>query len=396
MLDATNQNFVGLFKDAFKRCFGVNLYTTLSETECKHFSNQIFEETGLVIGAKSLKNYSSYILNPLEAKKEKPSVATLDTLARYVLNAPYTDEIKRKEKEPHYPYWFQYRNSVTIEKENAQYTSELSNIYPKNKKWIAPFIAIFIISSGLLVFYFLSPKANKKFTDDFHAVNEDALKNNGWFLKSEDKIWWGRRSEMPSHLTLFTLPGDNWTDSAHIPNIKNLLLRKATSDCFIAEVHLDDFVPMRKWQQAGILLLEDTNFYAKSLRLSLAYNDFFGGYNKPKEIIVQAIYSSGNEVKNPEEIIHFPVSSIETGQEVLVATNLQKSALRIEKKGEHYRFLYATGQAENFAFKEILNKDIPLQPRYIGIFALDGFVNDPNYLPARFKYFSLIDNACTK
>ncbi len=29
----------------------------LSETESKHFSNKIFEETGLVIGAKSIKNY---------------------------------------------------------------------------------------------------------------------------------------------------------------------------------------------------------------------------------------------------------------------------------------------------------------------------------------------------
>jgi len=57
-----------------------------------------------------------------------------------------------------------------------------------------------------------------------------------------------------------------------------------------------------------------------------------------------------------------------------VITNLQKSALRIEKSGTHFRFLYATGQAENFAFKEIMIKDIVLYPKYIGIFALGGFV----------------------
>ncbi|HEV8084154.1 MAG TPA: hypothetical protein VGP55_13185, partial [Chitinophagaceae bacterium] len=90
-------------------------------------------------------------------------------------------------------------------------------------------------------------------------VQDDSLKKHGWFVQEKDELWWNRRHQMPSHLTLFTLRGDNWADSANNkPVIKNLLLRKITSDCFTAEIHLDKFVPMHRWQQAGILLLEDT------------------------------------------------------------------------------------------------------------------------------------------
>ena len=114
MKDLNNEAFVNLFKESYQKCFGFPLTVPMSETESKHFANKIFEETGLVIGAKSIKNYSLYILNSSDAKQENPSVATLDTLARYVLNAPYTDELQRKAKEGHFPYWFQYKSKITV------------------------------------------------------------------------------------------------------------------------------------------------------------------------------------------------------------------------------------------------------------------------------------------
>lgn len=142
--------------------------------------------------------------------------------------------------------------------------------------------------------------------------------------------------------------------------------------------------------------MEDTTFAGKSLRLSIAYNYFFGGYTKPKEIIIQAINSNANDFSKPEEIAHVTVFNIEPGQDSLVNYNLQKSALKIEKNGNHFRFLYATGAMGNSAFKESLSKDIIMQPKYIGIFALQGFVNNTNYIPAYFKFFSLISTPCGK
>src|SRR5215216_5704651 len=111
MNDLDTSAFSALFKGACEKCFGHPLINPLTETESKLFANKILDQTGLVIGAKSIKNYSLFILNvAAEGKEENPSVATLDTLARYVENAPYTDETKRKVRENHYPYWFQYKD----------------------------------------------------------------------------------------------------------------------------------------------------------------------------------------------------------------------------------------------------------------------------------------------
>jgi hypothetical protein len=393
MPDVTRDTFTSLFKEAYKKCFGINLLMTMSETESRHFSNTIFEQTGLVIGAKSLKNYAFYILNPVEAKPEKPSVATLDTLARYVLNAPYTNEIERKNKEGHFPFWFEYRNK------NTQEAVGINSSIPKNtnKKAIYFLVAAIIITTVLISIIYLFPaEKNDRFTEDFHTVAEDSLLYHGWFLKDRDETWWKKRNELPSHITLYTLKGDNWADSAHAPVIKNLLLRKISSACFTTEIHFDHFVPRYRWQQAGLIFLEDTVFSGKSLRVSIGYNDFFGGYSKPKEIIVQAISSDGSSLNNPEEITHLPLFTMEPGLESLVAGNLQKSALRIEKNGKYFRILYATGTAENFAFKEALSKDLAIEPKFIGLFALQGFVNETDYSPAYINFFSLVNTPCIK
>src|SRR5437588_417277 len=108
----TNQDtlaFVALFKDAYLKCFGQALKGPISETESKLLCNQVLDRTGLSIGWKSVKNYSFFVADRESARAENPSVATLDTLARYVLGAPYTTEIQRKNDESHYPYWFLYK-----------------------------------------------------------------------------------------------------------------------------------------------------------------------------------------------------------------------------------------------------------------------------------------------
>src|SRR5258708_813207 len=98
--------FAELFKEAYHKCFGHALQAPLTETESKLFCNQVLERTGLSIGWKSVKNYSFFVVDSASAKAENPSAATLDTLARYVLGAPYTSEIQRKDHESHYPWWF--------------------------------------------------------------------------------------------------------------------------------------------------------------------------------------------------------------------------------------------------------------------------------------------------
>ncbi|HMK39458.1 MAG TPA: hypothetical protein VK569_08960, partial [Bacteroidota bacterium] len=55
--------FAALFKEAVEKCFRQPLERPLSEVESKRFASEILEHTGLVLGWKSLKNYSLYLLD---------------------------------------------------------------------------------------------------------------------------------------------------------------------------------------------------------------------------------------------------------------------------------------------------------------------------------------------
>ena len=389
MNDLDASAFAALFKEAYHKCFGHPMKNPLSETESKLFSGKFFDQTGLVIGQKSIKNYSFYILNSSEGKGENPSVATLDTLARYVLNAPYTDETQRKNKESHYPYWFQYKDQF--------YKSSKKTV--KKRRWIPAVIIFLVIALIAALIITLLPNADQKsesFTESFKNVSEDSLISRGWFVQSKDTGYWNRRDEKPEHLTLFTLRGDNWPDSGEVPGIKNLLLRKISSDCFTAEIRLSDFIPKQNWQQAGILIMEDTTFTGKTVRLSLMYNDFSGGAPVSREILIQAITSLGKNFNKPEEIANQPIFYLDSARQNITLINLQNSALKIEKQGKKFRFLYANGQMENSAFKELASRGVDMKPKYIGIFALKGFVDDADNIPAYFKFFSLEANPCDK
>jgi hypothetical protein len=385
MVDSDALAFAALFKDAYAKCFGQAIKNPLTETESKIFCNKILDQTGLSIGWKSVKNYSFYIINLSGAKQENPSVATLDTLARYVLGAPYSNEIQRKNDESHYPYWFLYR-----EKFNKISKKPASKAVASRSLGVAGIVAIILL---VVYFKYAANTGNYQFADNFKNLDESAMLKNGWFIKSKDMGYWNKRNEKPGLLTLYTLKGDNWPDPAFKPDIKNLLLREIPSGCFTAEVHLSKFMPKQEWQQAGILLLEDTSFSGKSIRLSLAFNDYFAGTARPREVYVQVISSLGG-VSKPEEMAHQPIfypDSAVNNPEMI--KNMTNPALRIEKHGKIFRFLYSIGVRENGAFKEVATQEFDMKPRYIGIFAIKGFTNADN-IPARFKFFKITGGPC--
>ncbi|HEX9511249.1 MAG TPA: hypothetical protein VF939_12255 [Puia sp.] len=414
--------FVNLFKEACLKCYGYPLKNPLTETESKLLYNQVFEYTGLTIGWKSLKNYSFFILSGPPDKEENPSVATLDTLSRYVLHAPYTTETERKKKEGHYPYWYRYREQFYRSGPGKEISevggaeagdreagigrgepvagkvttsrSEGGN-RPAGTKgrrralWAgAVFILLALVIIGLT--FFFRSMGPGSFTENFHSVREDSLAARGWLVKARDTGYWNRRGEMPGCLTLFTLKGDNWPDPVQVPFIRNLLLRKIPCDHFTLEIHLKNFIPRQNWQQAGILLLEDTGFTGKSIRISLAYNDYTGGSPKFRTILIQAITSLGNGYDRPEEIAHIPLFNVDSLDKApMFSRNLENSALRIEKEGRKFRFLYANGVLENSSFKEMVSHEFEMKPRYVGLFALKGFVGNADNMPVCFKFFSL-------
>ncbi len=395
--------FKALFQETCLRCFGHAVSEPLTETESRLLYNKVFDETGLVVGWKSLKNYSFFVFSP-GGKEENPSVATLDTLSRYVLGAPYTTEPERKKAAGHYPYWYQYKEAWARgvvdgqgdrpgRSEPGTSASEPRRSRGRRSRWVAGGLFV-ALALGIAVWSLVFRTGVKPgFRDDFHSLGADSLAARGWWATAIDTTYWNRRGEQPGCLTLYTLKGDYWPDPEQQPVIRNLLLRRIPCDCFTLELHLQDFIPRQNWQQAGILLLEDTGFSGRSMRVSLAYNDYNGVYPRSGTILLQAISSLA--AGKPEEIAHVTLLHIDSLlNNPALASSFSHPALRIEKQGDRFRILYSDGILANTSFREIAVHELSMQPRYVGVFALKGFVDSSRDIPARFTFFSLDCAGC--
>ena len=409
--------FEALFRDACRRCFSSALTVPLTETESHRLSVEISENTGLEIGWKSLKNYSQFLFGKT-TRAENPSVPTLDTLARYVAGAPPTDEERRRTRERHYPYWFRYRDALrhAVPEQPADGADEDREEIPEASDAPSPnaptptsssgrrtaLLAVAVVV-GLAVAVALPLVAGRRhaagsalFTDEFDDIAAPTLATHGWSVQSLDSAHWAQRGAKSGHLTLFTLEGDNWPQPKREPVIRNLLVRRLPSDCFVVDVRLTAFVPQQNWQQAGILLLEDTTFAGRSARLSIGYNDFSGGFPQTREVIVQAITSLGRSSGKPEEIVHRRLFEVNPATEALVRQNLESSALRIEKRGAHLRLLYSAGPMKNAPFKEVGSTDFDFRPSIVALFAIKGFVSESEVVPVYVDAFSQSEVECPR
>ena len=138
--------------------------------------------------------------------------------------------------------------------------------------------------------------------------------------------------------------------------------------------------------------MEDSLFEGNVVRLSLAYNDFFGGYDLPAEVLIQGITSDGAD--NPEEFLHHRLFQIEDTTRAIVKSNLRFCGLRIEKRADSFRFLLASGSTQNAAYHEIGTHRFSIKPKYIGIFAIKGYVEESEIIAAAFDAFSLQTFPC--
>lgn len=382
--------FAQLLQAVVMKCFDRPLNSLLSEPESKHLSNDILERTGLVIGWRSLKNYTHFLLAATPDKSENPSIATLDTLARYVLGAPVTTETERKKTEEHFPYWFRYREQADLP------TDRPPSVSRRRPPMIRVGLVVRLLVTAAIGGLLMLPKPGlTQLQESFQNTSEAYLHERGWFIQRKNTRFWNRRAEKPGYLTLFTLKGDTWPKLGETLGVQNLLLRRVEDDCFRTEVHFQDFIPDGNWQQAGLLLLEDTLFKGKSIRLSLSYNSYFGGYVKPGEVLIQATASFGRQYTNLEEFVHQPLFALATASDRRIATtNLKHVAFRVEKQGRKFRILYSASPVDNFSFKEATTYESDMNPQYIGVFALKGFVDTTAVTPVRVRYFRLDGQRC--
>jgi len=112
------QIFIALFQQACLRCFGQLPATPLDAAASAHMSHVVHQSTGLFLSARIIQQYAAFALAQKTALTETPSGASLDTLARYVMDAPYTTEAERKTREGYFPYWHLFK---------AQYATGTAN-----------------------------------------------------------------------------------------------------------------------------------------------------------------------------------------------------------------------------------------------------------------------------
>ena len=373
--------FRSLMKGVYLKCFGHPLTRVPTESDCMHWSYEIEENTGLIIGWRSLKNYALSVLSDA-GKQVHPSPSTLDTLSRYLLGAPFLTEVQRKSTGDSYAYWFQYRERHMVREKRSGSRLKIS------WKNVLPFI--FILATGIVATIILLPGKHPEIEEDFQRVDEKSLVAHGWNVLSRQEYYWEKRGEFQNRLTLFTLKGDSWRTKDQAPEIQNMLYRKSPKDYFSAEVHFSDFIPGENWQQSGLILMEDTLFQGKNIRISLAYNDYFGGVPLPGEIYIQVVAYNGKINSNIEEVIHYPIYKLDgaLGKDVVIS-NLKYSALKVEKQAKVYRFLYAASPFDNFPFKEMGSYEIEMEPKYVGIFAIKGFIDSTSVMPVSIRLFKL-------
>jgi hypothetical protein len=405
--------FRRLFADAYRRCFSAELAAPLTESESHRLSVDIAEGTGLEIGWKSLKNYSSYLLGRA-SRVENPSVPTLDTLARYVAGAPRTDEEQRRARERDYSYWFRYRDELRrtesvkpverpADPELATAAGTTVSVDDRSTSARRPFAfaaATLVTLAAVLLPALVTMRGRVRqstlFADEFDDVSTSALASRGWCVRDIEPVHWGERGVTPGHLTLFTLAGDNWPQPGVKPGIRNLLVRHVSSDCFDVDVRFTSFFPRQNWQQAGILLLEDTAFVGRSVRMTIGYNDFSGGFPSTREILVQAITARGRGSDQPEEIVHDRLFVLDSASEPLVRGNLASSALRMEKREGHLRLLHSVGSMKNAAFKEDGSTEFAFRPAYVAVVAMKGFVGRSAEVPVLLDAFTLAEMPCAR
>lgn len=364
--------FEKLFNDAYHKFFGRVMTTPLSEIESTLFAGDILEETGLLIDSIHLRNYSSFILATPESRQEKPPVSSLDTLARYVVGAPHTDHIQRREKESHYPYWFKYRDNFFR-----------STDTPHKKKWLFPFAMIFMglaIVATLVVVSLGIGETPLVFNDNFNAVSDDSLYQKGWFVEQKDTVSWNKRTERPGHLTLYTLPGE-WPYYSKSPWVKNRVLKKIKADCFAVEADLSDFIPDNNWKQAGIMLLEEASFAGKVASFSLSHDNIRkDGKTSPQIIVLAALYEPG--AKKPE-FEYKTLFTLDVQGQSNASADLKRSKFQLWKEGNKIKVLFSAGE-EGDKKQEGFTKVFSIQPRYIGLYATSAFNDTTQSIPAAF------------
>lgn len=291
------------------------------------------------VGARSLKNYASYLLDE-KYDKINPSLKTLNTLVQYVWEKPTSEGL-----------WHEYRMQY-------QTDTPFKPFLPTKSK--NTLLRILLVCFIFTIIILLTSRKNSTKSFFYAFTNSDLslLREDGWFLFPDSidlEIWGNPKYRNKKLLTLETYPGDSFLDNRNYKTfVRNILAHKIDcGDCCRIQVKIVDFQPYQRYQQAGFFL-----FYkfdpVPSIRFTVADGETVA-VKRDGEYSSSHIFFSEN---------HKERAQID-GSAQLDSITLD---LLIEKS--HYFF---SQKIDNRKFISIRSEKLPFdRPVYIGLAAFQG------------------------
>lgn len=225
---------------------------------------------------------------------------------------------------------------------------------------------------------YLEKTRTQPFSDNMDEVSDEALYAKGWLIADKDESEWQRFAKS-GHLALSTLRGDNWVNN-YQPEAKiiNMVYRKLDCDCCTVTARLTDFDPMKNWQQAGLMFLEEPDFSGRSMRMTFAVHQEENGRPRKKLQILPM----------QESRIPYNKTVMTLNEEM----DLSQISLQIRKDGDQFEFLYYL-EGSFSSYYTVVRIDFRMTPGYVALVAFQGFVEEDgrpvsaDTIPAYFDYF---------
>jgi len=246
-----------------------------------------------------------------------------------------------------------------------------ANLPISQKRNYILFSALLVIAvTGFLVYQY-SFKAPYFFRDDFHSNSVEELRIRGWdIIDFDSSLFYPQDSGV---LTLKSARGDYWVRPGDTPYILNAVYRELPKGCFEVTTRFNFHNSLERYQQCGIVLLDQHKTRNHNIRITYAQSEGPRGYQIIKRDHGEATQQWHEEISR-SDTTDYPIF------------------IKILRSNNEYKF-YAHLNEEDAAFYSVGNITFDFIPAYIALIAFNGYrnlengpLNTAGSIPARFDW----------
>lgn len=250
--------------------------------------------------------------------------------------------------------------------------------------------------TGLIFWIAFYPQAPRDLTENFHDLDPDRLKREGWEFLDPDSLYW-RRQPRPGMLALYTLPGDYWVKPWESRRISNVLARPIKRKNVDISTRLIDFYPTQNHQQAGFVLFNEEKNRVQHVRATYGFSGAFSDNNNPgspdviqgnHELCVVQTRRDSNVFQHRHLINAVPPTEHNASMDTVY--------LLLSVRGKRCEVYYKCPLAW-YQYNLAFSVELDFQPAYVGLAAFQGWTRDDgtpkgaDIIPAFFDWIEVKD-----